>query len=256
MVEARKNSLIKCFRFNIFILGIFGLYLPQIERKWIKLLYKFLVFFLQFFFLFLYFLLMILNVILNSNNLETLTEYLFFSLTAYASLVKVLYIALKRNELKALVSNLDADIFYPKNKKYLKKIEYGKKLFYKTSGLFFTACLIVLILLLFSPIIDSIVFGSKNRQPIELWYPFDIENYFTFAVVYVYHIISMMSVCWVTVAIDTFFYGFLSLAIGQLCVLNSSLENIISKERVLKNDEINYWKTLAHCTVHYKCITK
>lgn len=259
MVEVRNYSLIECFRNIIFILGIYGLYVPPIEQYWKKLIYNCLVLILHFFSVFLYLILMLLNVFLNSNNLETLTEYLFFAMTVYGSTVKICSVALKRNDLRIFISNLNADIFHSKNEAHFKNFEYGKNLFYNIGRFHFLMCLLASTALFVSPIIDFFISGKtqKIRQPLELWCPFNIDNYFIYAAVYVYQIFCVVNLFWVTMALDILFYGLLSMAIAQLRMLNSSLKNITGKKSILKNaikNDDNYWESLAYCVKHYKSI--
>lgn len=261
MAKAQKYSLINCFSINITILSTFGLYLPRIQSNRQKLLNNCSMFIVLFFFVILFVFLMFSYVFLHSNDLETLADQLFLSTTIYISIIKVLCIAVKKNELNALVSSLDDDIFYPENKIHLKHFEFGKRLFYRTRRFFFVMSLVGFLPILFSPVIDLIVVGKKQeiiRLPLEMWYPFDIENHFIYAAVYAYQLIIMMILFWVIIAIDTFLYGFLSLAIGQLCILNSALRNLTANkkksENTTENNEIDHWKALAHCVNHYESI--
>ncbi|XP_077285481.1 odorant receptor 46a-like [Arctopsyche grandis] len=206
------------------------------------------------------------------TSLEAMMERMYVSVTILNLVVKVIIIIVKRNQLRVVLDYIEADIFYPKNPSYLKHIRYGSNINTKCIKFLSITATITATLVLVLPIVKNFTgdFEYRSNFPLHLWYPFEINNFVIYLMVYIYQSMAIISILLVSVAIDTMVFGLLAVAVSQLKILNNILKEMTDWDEVnkpsikrFKNfqenspvDEQECCCKLAQCAEHYNTIAK
>lgn len=73
---------------------------------------------------------------------------------------------------------------------------------------------------------DIEYFNDPNSYPLSCWIPFTIKNFWMFSAYFVCHCVAMVLIAFFYLSIDSFMFGALYAAGGQIELLNSSIDNV------------------------------
>lgn len=199
---------------------------------------------------YLHFVLMLIQLFCQVSNITKASNILLYLMTHIAFVSKMTNFALNKHQMCLVDDILNNPIFKTVSLRETEIIVNSMVSSKYLSVVFRFLCVGVVLFYGIYPVIDI---SSENMYPLDLWYPFDPNGYYSTIILFEVSLIALGA--WTNSNIDILTIKLISLGTAQIEILKKKLKSLVNNMEEVVTDEIVNTR-LKHCIEHYSLILR